>query len=406
MNTQRSDDGWARLGLVPTIALVAAGTFPAIGLFSMGAALPAIEAGFAGTANAALMVQIMIGMVAPLFALASPLAGRLVERHGVRNVYLVSLALFLIGGLGPALCTSLWAMMPFRVILALAIAGAATAGYAGIARVPDKRRQILLGMLNFAGGGISIAAFPIVGQLATQDWRLAFLVHLIVVPLGLTALFLPGRTKPATADAAQAGGPDKAGALAGVPAGLLIISAVAGWAMVGSSIYSPVYLSSIGLSDPARIGQVLAVMAMASLAGSGSYGFVHRFFGTRGMMLLGLALSGCGCALVGSSGTVVWATVGLGLLGTGLAIFVASAFAAAIDAIGPAGHVGAAMGIMNLAIFGPQIVFPPIATAIGSTAGPPMVYFLLAGLYAASIVLAIVGRLGVARPAPQPATSI
>ena len=404
MNTQHRDDGWARLGLVPTTALVAAGTFPAIGLFSMGAALPAIEAGFAGTDNAALMVQIMIGMVAPLFALASPLAGRLVERYGVRTVYLVSLVLFLIGGLGPALCTSLWAMMPFRVILALAIAGAATAGYAGIARVPDRRRQVLLGMLNFAGGGISIAAFPIVGQLATQDWRLAFLVHLIVVPLALTAFALPGRSAPDESGAAHAGEPAKGGALAGVPVGLLAISVVGGWAMVGSSIYAPVYLTSIGLSDPARIGTVLAVMAMCSLIGSGSYGFVHRFFGTRGMMLLGLVLAGCGCALVGASGTVAGVTTGLSLLGAGLAAFVAAIFAGAIEAIGPAGHVGAAMGIMNLAIFGPQIVFPPLANAIGLAHGPAMVYFVLAGLFAASIALVLAGRLGVARPAPQPAT--
>lgn len=405
MTTHERDDDWARLRLAPTIALVAAGTFPSIGLFSLGAALPAIEAGFAGTANAALMVQIMIGMVAPLFALASPLAGRLVERYGVRTVYLVSLVLFLIGGLGPALCTSLWAMMPFRVILALAIAGAATAGYAGIARVPDRRRQVLLGMLNFAGGGISIAAFPIVGQLATQDWRLAFLVHLIVVPLALTAFALPGRSKPAETGAAHPAETAKGRPLAGVPLGLLVISVVGGWAMVASAIYSPVYLSSIGLSDPARIGEVLAVMAMCSLVGSGSYGFVHRFFGTRGMMLLGLAVSGCGCALVGASDTVAGVMVGLGLLGMGLAAFVASIFAAAIEAIGPSGHVGAAMGIMNLAIFGPQIVFPPIATAIGSTGGPAMVYFLLSGLFAASIVLAMAGRLGTARPAHQPATS-
>lgn len=387
MVKQTGEESWDRLGLVPRIALIAAGTFPAIGLFSMGAALPAIERGFADTQNAALMIQIVIGLVAPLFALASPLAGRLVAQHGVRSIYLVSIVLFLIGGLGPAICSALWAMIPFRVVLALGIAGVSTAGYSGIARVPEKQRHTMIGMLNFAGGAISIAAFPLVGFLAQQDWDLAFLVHLIVVPLALTAFALPRRSEPTHVEEVGTE-PVPAKPLAGLPIILLVIAVVAGWSMVGSSIYSPVYLSSIGMSDSGRIGSVLAIMAACSLLGSGSYGYVQRLFGTHKMLLLGLALTGSGCVVIGASGAITGATVGLGLMGAGLAVCVAAIFASAIEAIGPTGNVGGAMGVMNLAMFGPQILFPPIALAIGASGGPSLVYYLLAALYAACLVIA------------------
>lgn len=383
-------DPWLKLGWLARIALLAAGTFPAIGLFSMGAALPAIEKGFAGTPNVSLAVQIVIGLVAPAFALASPLAGRLVGRYGVRSVYLVSLVLFVIGGLGPMICTSLWAMIPFRLILALGVAGAATAGYAGVARVPAQQRQILLGMMAFVGGGITIFAYPIVGNLAAQSWQLSFLVHLIVVPLALTGIALPGHRK---AEPAEHGAhAPSAGILAGVPLTLLIVAIIGGWGMVASSIYSPVYLGSIGVSDPARIGSILAVMSFCSLAGSGSYGFVHRLFGTKGMVLLGLALCGTACAVIASNATVTGVTIGLALLGAGLSTYSAAAYAAAIEAIGPQGDSGSAMGVMNFALFGPGILFPPLAMAIGKASSPSMVYYLMAGLFLFSIVLILARR--------------
>jgi MFS family permease len=392
-------DAWSDIGLAGKLALVAAGTFPSIGLFSLSPAQAAIQSNFQTTPNVSLMVQIIVGMVAPLFAIASPFAGRLVGRHGVRAVYLGSIVLFVIGGLGPMICPSLVSMLPFRVILALGIAGAATAGYAGVARVPEKQRQILLGMMSFVGGAITIFAFPIVGMLAAQDWSLAFLVHLIVIPLGLFAFALP---KPDAVSSSQDHAPT-GGKLAGVPLALLAIAMVGGWGMVASSIYSPVYLGSIGVTDTAKVGNLLAIMSLCSLAGSGSYGFVHRFVGTRAMLMLGLAFCTAACAVIASSSSIPGVTIGLALLGAGLAAFSAAAYASAIEAVGQGGNVSGAMGVMNLALFGPQILFPPLATNLGAMAGPPAVYVMMAGCLALCLAALAFRPLPVARPVTQPA---
>lgn len=387
MNAPDSRDAWAAPGLAARGALICASMFSAVGLYSMGVALPALETAFAGsTPGAAMMVQIVGGIVAPAFALASPLAGRCIGKYGVRAVYLASIVLFVIGGLGPMLCSALLPMLPFRLILALGVAGGMTAGYAGIARLPGPQRQILLGLMSFVGGAISIVAFPITGALAAESWRLAFLIHLILIPLALLALALPKHDAP-PADSAEG---SSAGKLAGVPVLLLLTTALGGWGIMASAIYSPFYLGSIGVADPARTGQVLSAMAVCSLIGSGSYGFVHRLLGTRGMLLLGLALSGGGCLVIAMNSAIPGVIVGLGMLGAGISVFAAAAYATAIEAIGPSGNVGGAMGIMNLAMFGPQILFPPIATPLGAAAGPATVYIALAVAFGLFIALIFV----------------
>lgn len=378
-------DDWAALNLAAKGALALAGTFVAVGLFTLGAALPPLQADFADAPNAALLIQLIGSIAAPAFALASPVAGRMVGRYGVKTVYLASLMLFVVAGVAPALCNSLTAILALRVVVGLAVAGAFTAGMAGIARLPESQRHIMYGLTAFVGGGIAIFAYPMVGSLAAKSWQAAFFVHLILLPAAILALFLPRRrwinVRPGVSAMTSR-------RFAGVPPQLLLAAAVIGWTMVSSSIYSPFYLAAMGVTNPEKVGFILSVMAMSSLVGSGSYGFAQKLLGTRGMVLLGMALAGSGCALLAMGGALPLVMVGLGLMGAGLAMFGAAGYALAIEAVGADGDPGAATGVVSFALYLPQVLFPIVAGALGGAFGPPAVYAMLAVSLAVASVLA------------------
>jgi MFS family permease len=349
----------------------------------MGAVLPELGKSFAMQPGAAVMVQLIGGIVAPVFALASPIAGRLVVRYGVKSVLIGSLGVIAVGGAGPAAASSLLQILILRVLLAIGVAGGFNAGLAGIAQVPENQRPVLLGLLSFIGGAIAIAVFPLVGRLAAQDWHLPFLVHLILIPIALLALALPGATdRPERTTAVRSSGN---GLLAGLPVVIVLIAAVVGLVMVSMSLYSPFHLTTVGATGPAAIGRILGVVAICSLLGSGSYPFLHRRLHTRGMVVLGLAAMTAGELVVAISSSVTIATIGLGILGAGIAIFSSAIYAASIEAVGNPAASAAAMGVVSFAMYGSPVLFPAIAIGIGDQYGTAAVYFLLAALLAVAL---------------------
>lgn len=393
---QETAADWGNLSVFGKAALVSAGTFITIGLFSMGSALPVLARDFDKAPHSVLLIQLIASVMAPVFAFTSPIAGRAVSRYGVRSVYLTSLLLFVIGGTAPAACNGLFAMLAFRVVLALGVAGVFTAGMAGIAKVPIAQRPLLLGLTSFFGGAIAIAIFPVVGMLSEYSWRAAFFVHLVLLPVYLLVLRLPEEGRVSVE---QARGVSSKGLLAGVPVWLLVIAGLVGLPMVASAMYSPFYLASIGVTEPARIGRILSVMAICSLIGSGTYSHVHRLLGTSGMVYLALGAVGSGCVTVGLSQVLPSVVVGLGLMGMGLAIFGAAGYGAAIEVVGAQGDTDSAMGIVTCALYGAQILFPVLASSVGVYAGPGVLFAVLGVLMLGAILLMASSRKALASPA-------
>jgi hypothetical protein len=89
-----------------------------------------IAIGVDGLATHAVRAQVVVDLVASPLALALSLGRRLVERYGGRRVYLLSLTLSVVSGIGPAVVKLLQAITLPRVVLAMAVSGVTTAGYA------------------------------------------------------------------------------------------------------------------------------------------------------------------------------------------------------------------------------------------------------------------------------------
>lgn len=385
------------VGFAGRAALSLSSTFIALGLFTIGAALPTLQTAFAHSANAGLLIQLIGSIAAFAFALASPLAGLVVARLGVRTVYLGSTILFLAVSAAPALSNSLLAIAFLRVLTGLAVAGVFTAGMAGIAQLPGRQRHAILGVSAFLGGGIAMFAYQATGLLAAENWRLSFAVVLVLLPSVFLGLFLP-RHQPSDDAAIGGQAAERLPKGTGVPLRVLVIAMIIGWTMVAGSIYSPFYLAALGITDPARIGFILAVLAMGSLAGSAGYGFLQYRLGTAGATLAGLGLCTLGCAVLAWGGGEGLAMTGLGLIGSGLGAAGTAIYALAIEMVGSEAHGGAATGVVSLAIYLPQAAFPLLAQLLASAFGAPPVYLVVAGL----LVLAM-GLLVLRLPSPMAA---
>lgn len=155
-------------------------------------ALPAMQAHFADTPNAALLVKLALTILGIVIAVTAPLFGVLADRYGRRPVLLASLALYVVGGGSGLIAQSLGAVLLGRVVLGLAVAGTMTAAgalvndlFSGAARGRFLSQQAAF---NSFGGAVLL---PLGGVLAAAGWRAPFALYLAAALLLPLLLRLP-----------------------------------------------------------------------------------------------------------------------------------------------------------------------------------------------------------------------
>ena len=133
-----------------------------------------------------------------LVAMASnqPLAGKLGDRFGRRQVMLTGLALFGLVSIGAALAPNLWVLLAFRLMQAISAALVLPNGVALVRQVvPAGRRGRSFGVIA-AATGLAAAAGPSLGGVLVDvaSWRAIFYVN---IPIVAIALALAWRSIPA-----------------------------------------------------------------------------------------------------------------------------------------------------------------------------------------------------------------
>ena len=178
-----------------------------------------------------------------------PVTGWAARRWGAKRVYLVSLVLFTLGSIACGLCSSLTALVVFRVLqgvgggMIMPLAQLIMAQVAG----PSRMGRVM--------GVVSMPAMlapifgPVIGGLILQNlhWSWIFFVN---GPIGVLAFVLAWRMLPET-DSGEAGPLDRVG-LALLPAGAAI--GIYGVSKLGTGAA----LGSAGVLAPIAIGIVLS----------------------------------------------------------------------------------------------------------------------------------------------------
>jgi MFS family permease len=224
------------------------------------------------------------------YVIAMPLAGRLADQWGVRNLFLAGLAVFTLGSLLAGLAPSLEALIGARVVQAIGggmlvpVGTAAAAHLFGEAARP--RALGVIGALTFLGmaagpfvgawiiGGIHPAAALdgariLDGPLRTAleaSWRYVFYIN---VPVGIAALALAWAAASGWETPRRAGRLDVAGAVAfSIALGLTLLAVtLAGSAEIAGLAQDPALVLAGLLVVALAAGLVAAILGLRHPAG-------------------------------------------------------------------------------------------------------------------------------------------
>lgn len=333
-------------------------------------------------------------------AIGAPLLGRLIDRHGLRPVLVLS-------GSASAAYWLAAPQLPYFALLAVTLpAGMLTVPAGSIARqviaalVPAERRRTAYSM-DTVSVESSFMIGPTVGILVTTQLSSEVALSGIGVAFGLLAgvLFLIDPPIRNEAEAVAGARPAVRSWLGGKLVATLLIACGALFVLIGMELAALAALRESG--DVGWTGVVIAVMSAASLVGGLVHGAVHRSLSQLPLMLLLAVL----LVPVGLC-TEPWWLLALVLIPSNLACApTLAATTEAVSSLAPASVRGEAMGLQDS------------ATRIGLALGSPVVGFVidhsapgwgfvaagLGGLLFAAAGIAV-SRRGTAR-APEPANA-
>ncbi|MCX4386409.1 MFS transporter [Micromonospora peucetia] len=317
-------------------------------------------------------------------AIGGPLLGRLIDRHGLRPVLVLT-------GIAEAAFWSTAPMLPYPVLLPAAfLAGSLALPIFSVVRqsvaamVPPERRRPAYALdsmsveLSFmVGPALAVAAVTAISARTTL-----YLVGAGIVAAGITFWLLNPPTR---------GGGEPTGPQPRVPRrswltprllAVLAVSAAGTLVLGGADVAVVAVLRESG--DVGWTGAVLAVWAVASLAGGFAYGAVSRSFSPL-VLTAGLSL----CTIPIGLGGEHWWLLCLALIPAGA--LCAPAIAATSDAVSrlvPASVRGEAMGLHGSAVTVGLAIGAPLAGAV-IDASAPVWGFAVTGAVGALVALAV-----------------
>lgn len=145
-------------------------------------ALPQIERIFQDTDNIALLTRLILSMPAIFTAIFAPIFGFLADKLGRRNLLLLSLLLYAIGGFSGFLLNDIYLILVGRALLGIAVAGIMTISSTLIGDYfTGSERNKFIGLQGAFMGFGGVVFVSIAGILADISWNLPFLIYLLSI---------------------------------------------------------------------------------------------------------------------------------------------------------------------------------------------------------------------------------
>lgn len=305
-------------------------------------------------------------------ALFSPLMGSIIDRRGVKRLYIAALFLYGIAGGSGLLIDSYWVLLISRACLGIGLAGVFTAINVLILNMFDGiERDKVMGWRGSAQsfGGI---IWPLVGgALGAISWRLPFAVYMVAVPIGLlavTAVPEPTahpRSKPGLPEGASVWTIFRKRPILFIIYGLLFFGSLLLYSIV---VFLPQLLERFGISSTFRIGLFITAMTASAGVTAFVYGKIRSRLSYERIVVMVATLWTVAFFII-SQVTASWAiAIGMAVFGVSQGLMMPTVMVWIGDTVPPSfrGRFSSYLGTFGfIGQFLSPIVFAPVFVQFG-----------------------------------------
>ncbi len=252
-------------------------------------------------------------------ALFSPLMGIIIDRKGVKRVYIAALFLYGIAGGSGLLINSYWVLLASRACLGIGLAGVFTGINVLILNMYDGiERDRIMGWRGSAQsfGGV---IWPLLGgALGSVSWRFPFAVYMIAIPIGLLAIVAV--PEPVVQHQREPNSSESTSVLT-IFRDKPVLYIIYGLSFFGSLllysivVFIPQLLEGLGISSTFRIGLFISAMTASGGVTAFVYGKIRSHFSYERIVIMTVILWTVALFTI-SQATVNWViAVGMALFG-------------------------------------------------------------------------------------------
>ncbi|MBC2664902.1 MFS transporter [Novosphingobium flavum] len=311
-------------GAMTGLALLFPITLSTMAIVLLAPILPALLDQFSDIPRHEYLVPMVLTVPALCVALFSPIAGIMGDYFGRRRLLLVSFLIYAVVGVAPVYLDGLGPIIASRVAVGIAEAMIMVLSTTMIGDYFDgPARDRWLAAQTAMASISALVFFNVGGFLGTFGWRAPFWVY--ASALLMFALVARFTWEPSERDASdEADAAPHHASWAGFPwlrmAGIMLVTVFGSVLFYTVQIQSPVGLTELGITDPARTGFLTSLASIGVPIGTLIYSRAGSRLGVRSLLSIEFMLLATGFLLMSRSGSPPGFLVGcfINQLGAGM----------------------------------------------------------------------------------------
>ncbi|HEU0045398.1 MFS transporter [Sphingomonas sp.] len=284
-------------GPLQAFVLLLPATLAVMASAALAPGLPQLHAAFRDVPGEEWLVPMILTLPSLCLIVGSPIAGALGDRFGRRKLLLWGLVIYAVIGMAPLVLDTLPAILVSRVGVGFAEAFALTLSTTLIGDFfIGRERDRWLGYQAALTAGSAILFVGLTGFLGTFGWRAPFAIYALPLVFALLVLVFTWEPSVRHGEETRLVAPFSVRPMLSV----LAVTLFASISFYVAQIQSGVALAAVGLTEPAKIGMLIGVASLGTLAGALLFRFICHWPIAR-LLLTAFGLIGIGYVAVGMS---------------------------------------------------------------------------------------------------------